>query len=362
MLASILVAVGFFFALLVIDHMCSDNEDNAGNQEPDLRLVVGLFDEHQYDPGYKEQHGQQLVVVSAEPMREGIDTYSQRQHDHTDLKSGIVDDVHAQDRKTAHQYGEQRTMDRTGDGCSDPKGIKIDLQHRRTANLSILQQSCNCIAVQNHLPCLILHYSCVMRKKALIYFIFFVVLLGGFYAALITWTDFEKVKLPVLNTVQPFSFLRQDSTSVTNKEIRGRVYVAEYFFTTCRGICPKMNRNMGVVYERFKSNPNFLILSHTVDPKHDSIPVLRKYADSLGAKVDNWWFVTGTKEALYKAARESYILDDPQNSSKNITEQFLHTQFFALVDKQGRVRGIYDGIKKDEVDQLMLDIEELIKE
>lgn len=201
-----------------------------------------------------------------------------------------------------------------------------------------------------------------MRKKALIYFIFFALLMGGFYAALITLTDFEKVKLPVLSTVQPFKFLRQDSTSVSTKEIRGRVYVAEYFFTTCRGICPKMNRNMNVVYERFKRNPNFLIISHTVDPQHDSVMVLRRYADSVGAKADNWWFVTGTKEELYKAARESYILDDPQNSSKNITEQFLHTQFFALVDKQGRVRGIYDGIKKEEVDQLINDIDELLKE
>ncbi|MEN9445521.1 MAG: hypothetical protein RL728_33 [Bacteroidota bacterium] len=201
-----------------------------------------------------------------------------------------------------------------------------------------------------------------MSKKGLIYILFFVVLLGGFYAAMIKFTDFEEVKLPVLNSVQPFSFVKQDSTVVTQKDLANRVYVAEYFFTTCMGICPKMNKNMQVVYEKFKNNPDFLILSHTVNPENDSVPVLKRYADSLGASPNNWWFLYGSKTDLYKSARESYLLDDPKNSSKNIDEQFLHTQFFALVDKQGRVRGIYDGIKKDEVDQLMLDIEEIIKE
>ena len=201
-----------------------------------------------------------------------------------------------------------------------------------------------------------------MSKKGLTYLLFFVVLLGGFYAAMIKFTDFEEVKLPVLNSVQPFSFVKQDSTVVTQKDLANRVYVAEYFFTTCKGICPKMNKNMQVVYEKFKNNPNFLILSHTVNPENDSVSVLKRYADSLGASPNNWWFLYGSKTDLYKSARESYLLDDPKNSSKNIDDQFLHTQFFALVDKQGRVRGIYDGIKKDEVDQLMLDIEEIIKE
>jgi len=201
-----------------------------------------------------------------------------------------------------------------------------------------------------------------MSKKAISYLVFFALLLGGFYYAMIKYTDFEEVKLPVLNTVQPFAFLRQDSTTASQKDIRNRVYVAEYFFTTCKGICPKMNKNMKAIYEQFKTDSNFLIVSHTVNPDTDSLPVLRHYADSLGADVSNWWFLTGSKESLYKTARESYLLDDPKNSSKNIDEQFLHTQFFTLVDRQGRVRGVYDGIKKEEVDQLMTDIKTLIKE
>ena len=119
---------------------------------------------------------------------------------------------------------------------------------------------------------------------------------------------------------------------------------------------------MKAIYDQFKTDSSFMILSHTVNPETDSLPILRHYADSLGAQVENWWFVTGSKSDLYKSARESYLLDDPQNSTKNIDEQFLHTQFFALVDRQGRVRGIYDGIKKEEVSELIADIQKLIKE
>ncbi len=201
-----------------------------------------------------------------------------------------------------------------------------------------------------------------MSKKAIVYLIFFGVLFAVFYGVMMYTTDFAKVKLPVLNTVQHFSFLKQDSTMVSEQQTQGKVYVAEYFFTSCRGICPKMNKNMKAIYERFKSDSNFIVISHTVNPETDSLPVMRHYADSMGANSKNWWFVTGSKEALYKAARESYMLDDPKNNSKNIDEQFLHTQFFTLVDRIGRVRGVYDGIKKDEVEQLIHDISELIAE
>lgn len=119
---------------------------------------------------------------------------------------------------------------------------------------------------------------------------------------------------------------------------------------------------MKLIYDQFKSDSSFLILSHTVNPETDSVPVLSTYAQTFGAEAKNWWFLTGTKDALYKTARESYLLDDPQNSTKNIDEQFLHTQFFSLVDRMGRVRGVYDGIKKDEVEQLTKDIQELINE
>jgi protein SCO1/2 len=199
-----------------------------------------------------------------------------------------------------------------------------------------------------------------MSKKSIFYIAFFTVLVVGFYLVMDKISNFGTPQLPVLNDVMPFSFTRQDGKQVTNADVKGNVYIVEYFFTTCKGICPKMNKNMVKIYNELKGNKNFLILSHTVDPDTDSLPVLRHYADSLGADPAVWWFLTGKKAELYRTARESYILDDPKNSSKNISDQFLHTQFFCLVDKEGRVRGIYDGLKKDEVEQVIVDAKSLI--
>jgi protein SCO1 len=201
-----------------------------------------------------------------------------------------------------------------------------------------------------------------MKRKFWFYVGFFVLLVAGFYAVLMATTDFAKVKLPILNNIHSFAFTRHDGATVSEKDVSGKVYVAEYFFTTCKGICPKMNRNMKRVYEKLKKEKDFLVLSHTVDPQTDSVSRLRRYADSIGADIQNWWFVTGTKENLYKSARESYLLDDPQNNSLNIDEQFLHTQFFALVDRKGQVRGIYDGLKEAEIQKLIDDTYRVLDE
>lgn len=201
-----------------------------------------------------------------------------------------------------------------------------------------------------------------MKRKIWLYLIFFVLLFGGFYAFLYATIDSSRSRLPVLNIVKPFSFERQDGRHITGKDVAGKVYAAEFFFTTCEGICPKMNRNMKKVFDQFKNEKDFLILSHTVDPETDSVARLKVYADSLGADIKTWWFLTGTKDSLYKAARESYILDDPKNNATNIDEQFIHTQFFALVDRIGQVRGIYDGLKKDEIEKLITDVRDLLNE
>ncbi len=201
-----------------------------------------------------------------------------------------------------------------------------------------------------------------MKRKTWLYLIFFVLLFGGFYAFLYATIDSSKSRLPVLNIVKPFSFERQDGQHITGKDVSGKVYAAEFFFTTCEGICPKMNRNMKKVFDQFKNEKDFLILSHTVDPETDSVARLKVYADSLGADIKSWWFLTGSKDSLYRTARESYILDDPKNNATNIDEQFIHTQFFALVDKIGQVRGIYDGLKKDEIEKLITDIKDLLNE
>lgn len=201
-----------------------------------------------------------------------------------------------------------------------------------------------------------------MTKKTWLYFGIFGVLLAGFYIGLLTTTEFGQEKLPILSNVRPFSFTNQDGRIVTEKEIAGKVVIVEYFFTTCKGICPKMNKNMQAIYAIFKDVPDFVILSHTVDPETDTVERMKQYSDSIGGSSRNWWFLTGTKENLYRSARESYMLDNEENSSKNISEQFIHTQFFAIVDRNGRVRGIYDGLKKDEVKQLEEDAKLLLGE
>lgn len=201
------------------------------------------------------------------------------------------------------------------------------------------------------------------NKKLWLYIGFFAVLVLGFYFAVSQFMDVRKSNLPVLGFVRPFSFTKQDAKNITEKDIDGKVCVAEFFFTTCKGICPKMNNNMKKIYAVYKNDPNFLILSHTVDPKTDTVERMKKYADSLGADPLNWYFLTGSKESLYKAARESYLLDDEKNSAMPINEQFVHTQLFALVDKNGRIRGmIYDGLKQEEIDKLIGDIKELLSE
>ena len=202
-----------------------------------------------------------------------------------------------------------------------------------------------------------------MSKKTKFYLLFFTILLLAFYYFVFRGTDNWKVKMPVLSYVQPFSFTNQDGEAVTDKNLLNKITVVEYFFTTCKGICPKLNTNMKQVYEIYKNEPDFQILSHTCNPDTDSVSVLKHYSDSLQVNTKKWIFLTGRKDSLYQMARGSYLLDDPKNNVEKIEDQFIHTQFFALVDRQGKVRGkIYDGLKVLEVEQLKQDISKLLKE
>ena len=165
-----------------------------------------------------------------------------------------------------------------------------------------------------------------------------------------------------IGRVQPFLFTNQNGKPVSEKDLKDKVVVASYFFTTCRGICPEMNGNMKKVYEHFKNERDFLILSHTCDPETDSVPRIKRYADSIGANPAVWIFLTGRKDSLYTMARLSYAIDDPANNLKSIDDDFLHTQYWALVNKKGEVRKIYDGLKNDEVLMLIDDIEKALKD
>ncbi|HEX8333623.1 MAG TPA: SCO family protein [Segetibacter sp.] len=202
-----------------------------------------------------------------------------------------------------------------------------------------------------------------MSKKVLWYGVFFLVLTLGFFYFLFAGTDNWKKKLPITSYIQPFKFINQDSLQFTEQDLQGKVAVVEYFFTTCKGICPRMNNSMKNIYEQFKNEPDFMILAHTSQPETDSVARLKFYADSLKVDTKKWVFVTGRKDSLYSIARSSYLLDDPKNNVESMEDQFIHTQFFALVDKNGKVRGgVYDGLKPDEMKKLSIDIRSLLQE
>ncbi|MBX9734909.1 MAG: SCO family protein [Chitinophagaceae bacterium] len=202
-----------------------------------------------------------------------------------------------------------------------------------------------------------------MQKKWLLYLGFFAILTAGFYYFLFRGTDNWKKKMPVLSYAKPFKFTTQEGLPFTQQDLNGKVTVVAYFFTTCKGICPKMNNNMKGIYETFITEPNFQILSHTCDPETDSVAQLKHYSDSMKIDPHKWVMVTGRKDSLYQIARTAYLLDDPKNSVEKIEDQFIHTQFFALVDKEGKVRAqIYDGLKKDEIEKLKKDIRILLTE
>ena len=203
----------------------------------------------------------------------------------------------------------------------------------------------------------------MISKKAKIYIGFFTVLTVLFLFFVFAGTDNWKTKLPVLSDVKPFAFTTQDGKIFTEKDMAGKVCVVNFFFTTCKGICPRMNSNMRSIYDEFKNEKDFLILSHTCDPERDSVVKMKRYADSMQVDTHVWVFLTGRKDSLYYAARNSYLLDDPKNALKNIDDQFLHTQFFALVDKNGNiVSQIFDGLKKDDLEALSSDIKKLLEE
>lgn len=202
-----------------------------------------------------------------------------------------------------------------------------------------------------------------MGKKVISYGIFFIVLTSVFFYFVFAGTDNWKAKLPTVSYVKPFSFTSQDGKRVDENDLKGKVTVVEYFFTTCKGICPKMNTSLKKIYGEYKDEADFMILAHTVQPEKDSVPRLKFYADSMKIDTKKWVLVTGRKDSLYKAARGSYLLDDPANSVEKLEDQFIHTQFVALVDKSGNVRGgVYDTLKKDEMEKLSKDIAGLLKE
>ncbi|WP_020530562.1 SCO family protein [Flexithrix dorotheae] len=162
------------------------------------------------------------------------------------------------------------------------------------------------------------------------------------------------------HTVGDFKFLDQDSNWVSQETFKDKIYVADFFFTSCPTICPKMKAQMLRVYDQFLDNDEVLILSHSIDPETDSVGRLREYAERLGIKSEKWHMVTGEKQDIYKMGQESYIVTAKED--ENAEGGFLHSGAFLLVDKNRQIRGVYDGTDEMKVDKLIQDIPRLLGE
>lgn len=164
----------------------------------------------------------------------------------------------------------------------------------------------------------------------------------------------------VEHSIPDFQFVSQDGDIVSAQTMAGKIYVADFFFTTCPTICPKMKTQLKRVYDRFKGNPNVMLLSHTIDPTHDSVAVLREFALSLGVEGKQWLFVTGDKEKIYDIGQNSYMVSAAEDASA--PGGVVHSGAFILVDTKKHIRGIYDGTTAEGVDKLMADMDKVLAE
>jgi protein SCO1/2 len=162
------------------------------------------------------------------------------------------------------------------------------------------------------------------------------------------------------HTIADFSFTNQNGKIITQKDYDGKIYVADFFFTTCGSICPKMTMNLAVIQKEIINNPKVMLLSHTVFPETDSVYVLKNYAVKNGVIDNKWNLVTGDKKQIYTMARKSYLA--VKLGKPNELYDMVHTENFVLVDSKRRVRGFYDGTKEEDIQRLIDDINFLCSE
>jgi len=167
----------------------------------------------------------------------------------------------------------------------------------------------------------------------------------------------QNVTDTVYQTIPPFKYINQYGDSISDKDLAGKIYVADFFFTSCPSICPVMQRNMLKVYDAYKDTADVKILSFTIDPKYDSVKVLKKYADKLEVTGNMWWFIQGKRDDTYRLAEKSFLVAVSQDNT--VPGGYVHQGYFVLVDKQKRVRGSYDGTNPKQVSQLIDDIKTL---
>jgi protein SCO1/2 len=208
-----------------------------------------------------------------------------------------------------------------------------------------------------------------MKNKSYIG-ISFIVLIFGIWAVPKIVAKFQKSDLLEIGPVPEFILTNQDNKTITNKDYLGKVYVVEFFFTTCPTICPKMNESMLQLQNEFYGNPSFGIASITIDPTKDTPQVLKEHADLLGVKHYNWHFLTGDKEYIYSLANKGFNLYAGENNKA--AGGFEHSGLFALIDKEGKIRCrkdaqgnpilYYDGLDAAGVEAIKEDIKKLLEE
>ena len=160
------------------------------------------------------------------------------------------------------------------------------------------------------------------------------------------------------HTIPDFSLTNQLGQTITQKTFINKIYVTDFFFTVCPGICPQMADNMFKVQEAFKNDPNVVLLSHSVMPTSDTVEVLKKYAEDNGVIDNKWHLVTGDKKDIYSLGRDFYFVENDLGEEKTI-DDFLHTENFLLIDSNKHIRGIYNGLNRSSIAQLITDIKTL---
>jgi protein SCO1/2 len=169
--------------------------------------------------------------------------------------------------------------------------------------------------------------------------------------------DEELRRTGMNHRIADFSLTDQNGQTVTNETYKGKIYVADFFFTTCKSICPKMSKNMFSLSEDLKDDANVLFLSHSVMPVMDSVPVLKAYADLYEVDATRWKMVTGSKQHIYELARKSYFAATTEGDGG--VNDFIHTENFVLIDPDRRIRGFYDGTSAEEMERLAIELEAL---
>ena len=165
----------------------------------------------------------------------------------------------------------------------------------------------------------------------------------------------------ISHKISDFSFINQNEKTITNKEIEGKIHIANFMFTSCTSICPDMTGNMKLIEKAFSNDPRVVLLSYSVTPWIDTPDKLADYVEFNDIKTNNWHFLTGSKNEIYSLARESYFAEETMGFSKDSTD-FLHTEYFILVDRDKRIRGIYNGTLMLEALQVVEDISALLDE